>query len=436
MSLICRALAVTPPGATRPVVRDVSLAIAPGEWLAIAGANGGGKTSLALALAGLWPASAGEVTLDGVALAPGSPARTRVACVLQEPASQLLQPTVADEIGFALHNLGRDDATVGRAVRDAADRFGLGAELGRDPRTLSAGRQQLVLIAAAAALAPDVLVADEPTAHLDPPTRARALAWLESALADGLTVCWVTQDPDELRRAHRVFQVNEAASPEPEPLPAAPAPGATRIEVEVAPQSAADGPRVRRDRPLSFAIGERGITALIGPNGTGKSVLLAALAGLASPGQITTRWRQPVTAPPILTLQYPELQVFEERVQDEVLYAAWVRGRDRAEVENEVRTAFARLGFDPGAVMLRRTWELSTGEKRVVETVAALVAPSSLVLLDEPTAGLDARRARGLAHLIVERSARDPVVVASQDRRWLECLAALRVDVAGAAADR
>ena len=435
MSLVCRALAVTPPGAAHPAVENITLTVGPGEWLAIAGENGGGKTSLALALAGLWPASAGEVTLAGAAVHPGSPARAQIACVLQDPGSQLLQPTVADEIAFALHNLSRDPAAIDRAVREAAATFALTDELARDPRTLSAGGQQRVLIAAAAALEPALLVADEPTAHLDPDARAQVLAWLRRACARGLAAVWVTQDPDELDSADRVFRVgSEAATPEVRGC--APPAGEPLVTIAVAMPAGASGPRVRCNTPLAVTIGERGITALVGPNGAGKSVLLAALGGLVDSPQISLSWRRTPEAPPILTLQYPELQVFEERVKDEVLYAARVRGRARADALAAAQDAFARLGFEPGTLLGRRTWELSTGEKRLVETIGALIAPAGLILLDEPTAGLDARRRHGLADLILARAATTPVVIASQDRRWLQTLGAERVEVAGPAADR
>jgi len=435
MSLVCRDLAVTPPGGAHPVVENVTLTVAPGEWLAIAGDNGGGKTSLALALAGLWPASAGEVTLAGEAIHPASPARVHIACVLQDPGSQLLQPTVADEIAFALHNLGHDPAAIDRAVREAAATFTLTDELARDPRTLSAGGQQRVLIAAAAALEPALLVADEPTAHLDPEARAQVVEWLRGARARGLAAVWVTQDPDELQAADRVFRLG-AESAASEVCGCAPPAGAPVVSIAVALPAGTTGPRVRCRTPLAFTIGERGITALVGPNGSGKSVLLAALGGLVESAQIARSWRRTPDAPPILTLQYPELQVFEEKVADEVLYAARVRGREPADALAAAQDAFVRLGFEPETLLGRRTWELSTGEKRLVETVGALIAPAGLILLDEPTAGLDARRRHGLAALILARAATTPVVIASQDRGWLESLGAERVEVAGPAADR
>jgi energy-coupling factor transporter ATP-binding protein EcfA2 len=412
--LEARALAVTPPGAPAPVVRDLSLAIAPGEWVALTGANGGGKTCVALALAGLWPASAGTLEFESRPFGPGAP-RDGVACVLQDPSAQLLQPTVAEELGFALVNLGRPPAEVARRVAALAARFGLAHELALDPRTLSAGRQQRVLLAAALAAGPRLLVADEPGAHLDPGARAELLACVEEEVARGLSVLWVTQDPLEAARAHRVVTLAGAPDPAATPLAAPPPEGVAATVVLAA--SAGHGPRVNATRPARFEIAARGITVLAGPNGIGKSVLLAALAGLEQPAGVTVTWTVPRVTPPILALQFPEQQVFEERVEDELAFAAVQRGLSRAEALARAHAALAELGIAAGAWAARRTWDLSTGEKRMVEVVAALIAPAGLVVLDEPTAGLDPARRDGVARLVARRAAAGdaPVVVASQD---------------------
>src|ERR1044071_4136612 len=92
-----------PPGhGGAPPVRDWKLAIDRGDWGAVTGPNGGGKTTLALTLAGLWPARSGTVTLDGHPFGPGAPPelRARVAVVLQDPGHQILQRPVLDELAF------------------------------------------------------------------------------------------------------------------------------------------------------------------------------------------------------------------------------------------------------------------------------------------------------------------------------------------------
>jgi energy-coupling factor transporter ATP-binding protein EcfA2 len=255
------------------------------------------------------------------------------------------------------------------------------------------------------------------------------LEWLAGSLGRGMAAVWVTQDEDEMARADRVVVLGADDPPGAPPAPAV-APGAPALEVSVAADPGGTGPRVRATAPFGFTIGERGITALTGPNAAGKSVLLGCLAGIVETGQVRiARHGAPPAAPPILTLQYPELQVFEETVSDEVTFAAVARGTPRDRARAAAVASLEALGFDPVRWMSRRTWELSTGEKRIVETLGALIAPSGLVLLDEPTAGLDPRRRQALAARVALRAREAPVVVASQDRRWIAALGAVRVEV-------
>jgi tungstate transport system ATP-binding protein len=170
---------------------------------------------------------------------------------------------------------------------------------------------------------------------------------------------------------------------------------------------------------MEIRLGGRGVTALLGPNGAGKSVLLVAAAGLEEIAQVRVHWAALPARPPIMALQYPELQVFEERVADEVVFAAVARGLDRPVALAAAAHHLQSMGFDPERLLARRTWTLSTGEKRLVEVIGALIAPSSLVLLDEPTAGLDAGRRAALARLVERRAGSDPVLVASQDIDWV-----------------
>src|SRR5439155_8612079 len=109
-------------------------------------------------------------------------------------------------------------------------------------------------------------------------------------------------------------------------------------------------------------------------------------------GQIEVEWSRNPGPPPIIALQYPELLIFEEVVADELAFAPVARGIDRGAALETAKEYLSTVGADAEHMMTRRSWTLSTGEKRLVEVVGALAAPSSLVLLDEPTAGLDAAR--------------------------------------------
>ena len=433
--LEARALAAAPPGVARAAFENLSLELRAGEWLAIGGANGSGKSTLAMALAGLWPAASGEVRLCGAPLASGDPAqRRRIAVVFQDPTSQLLQDSVRDELAFAARNLDLPETRTARAAGRVALELGLSGELERDPRALSAGRQQLVLLGAALVAAPALLIADEPGAHLDQEARARALAAVRARVSEGLGVVWVTQDDAERAAADRE-QVLGVATPRGGRPAAAARPGAgpaaapvAEVHIGAAPST---GPAVRIPGLTGLAVPGRGIVAVTGPNGSGKTVLISAIAGLPGTGQIRVAWRRPPALPPILATQYPEMQIFEELVGAEIEHAAVSRGRTRAEVQHTLRQRLEGVVDDPAGFLRRRCWTLSAGEKRLVGILGALLAPAPLVLLDEPTAGLDARLRSAVARMVEARAGEGPVVVATQDLEWAASLGAVFAGVPG-----
>jgi cobalt/nickel transport system ATP-binding protein len=171
--------------AGRPVLRDLSFGVAPGERLVLLGVNGCGKTTLLKALDGLVAPASGRIGYGGEPLtarrleeaAFRRRFRGEVALLFQNVDAMLFNPTVADEIAFGPRQLGL--AGVEERVHRWARQFELEPLLERPPFELSGGEKKRVALAALMAVEPRVLLLDEPTASLDPATGARLVDFLE-----------------------------------------------------------------------------------------------------------------------------------------------------------------------------------------------------------------------------------------------------------------
>ncbi len=408
-------LGFTYPGAARPALEGVSLEIEPGEFVALLGTSGSGKSTLLRALAGLVPhfhggRFSGRVVVGGRdtrTARPADLART-VATVFQEPEDQVVLTRVLAEVSFGLENLGTAPLEIVPRALVALAAVGAEHLAERPVAELSGGELQRVCLASALALEPELLLLDEPSSQLD---RDAAEALFEYARAHGCAVVVAEQRPElPLAFADRIVFLRDGRIADEVPPawtePATPASGRPLDGDEVVRLDAVSyaypgGPPVLVEETLSLRRGE--VVSLVGPNGIGKTTLAKVAAGLLVPGAgRVVRFGRATYLP-----QDPGRYLVEETVLGEVALAA---GETRA------RRVLARL--DLAEFAERHPRDLSSGERERVAIATVLAVEPDLLVLDEPTRGVDPERKRELAALLRAEAPARATLVVTHDRAF------------------
>ncbi|XPP26569.1 MAG: ATP-binding cassette domain-containing protein [Leucobacter sp.] len=426
------------------VLAAAGIELCAGELAVVTGPTGGGKSSLLALLAGLAPAyTGGEVTgtvsIAGLAVPAAElrPARMAgtVALLPQRVEHSFLSETVRAELAFAPARRGLSGAVLAEEVEEALERFRLVPLAERDPVSLSAGEATRVALAAACLVHPRVLLLDEPIADLDPDSAAVLLDSLRSLLAEGCAALVAEHRPEPLRALIgkvpiRWFEMREGRLAESAGEPGAPArearaeavsatvPGAESVSGAEPTSGAGSGsPRIRlradapegielmRDRVIErgglavlsvprLSVTPGSVTVLTGPNGSGKTSLLEGIA-------------LPVGS----SVRAPGIALVPHRVDDLLI---------RDTVAEECRFADRRAAASPGSTARRfealvagsiprevraelperHPRDLSAGTRLALGIAVQLAHAPRVLLLDEPTRGLDAQARRRLAALI------------------------------------
>ena len=448
---------------------DVTLEVCRGERVCVLGANGSGKSTLASVICGLLAPDEGDVELAGHAVCTGGvpdlaayrDARRQLGLVFQNPDDQIVTSVVADDVAFGPENLGVPRAQIAARVARELRRVAMEKYAHADPSRLSGGQRQRVCIAGALAMEPAVLVLDEPSSLLDVRGRAAIMRVMGRLAAAGATLVHVTHFMDEALAADRVIvmehgrvalegtpdevfasknaQVIEAlglempfearlaaalradaadgkvaavAGPSGE-KPAAPAPAAEPPAILARDLGFSYGPDAQALDGVSLEVPVRATTAIVGQTGSGKSTLLRLLCGLeaADAGSLTVcginaatkRGRCQIRRAVGYVMQHPERQLFAQTVAEDVAFGPRNQGLSAAEVERRVAHALDLVGLAD-----RRDaspFELSGGQQRLAAIAGVLAMEPELLVLDEPTAGLDPRGRARLRALMADLAA-------------------------------
>ncbi|MCM1335049.1 MAG: energy-coupling factor transporter ATPase [Bacteroides sp.] len=185
----------------------ITLSVPKGQFLAVLGHNGCGKSTLAKHLNGILVGTAGRVTINGIDTADDErifDVRQTVGMVFQNPDNQLVATVVEEDVAFALENLGVPPEEIRRRVDEALKTVSMYDYRAHSPHQLSGGQKQRVAIAGVLAMRPDCIVLDEPTAMLDPKGRREVMNTVRLLHSQGVTIVLITHYMEEAAQAERV----------------------------------------------------------------------------------------------------------------------------------------------------------------------------------------------------------------------------------------
>ncbi len=402
------------------ILKDISLHVKAQEFVLLTGPSGCGKSTLALCLTGLIPGTenanvAGRIRVAGLDTAEHPPATLaqKVGLVFQNPATQLFNSTVEEEIAFAALNLQLPAAKIEERVRRALKATGIEHLRGRSVQDLSAGEQQRVAIASVLALRPSVLILDEPTANLDRHGEEQIMATLAQLhREEGLTIILI-----EHRLASAAKLATRMLLMESGRIVADGKPGTLLSDQETASRlgdlerqpdraapetnkAAATMESLVRLRNVTAGYGREDVlngvnldlypgqfAALVGDNGAGKSTIARLLAGILRPRRGRVEWHpstrrlRPGRRTGLL-FQNPLHQLICDSVKDEVSFGPRNLGLNG-------KLAPLLAAADLSELQARRPQTLSVGQQQRTALSATLALRPQLLILDEPTMGQD-----------------------------------------------
>lgn len=463
-------------------IDDVSLEVNQGQFIAVLGHNGSGKSTFAKHLNAILMPTEGKVYVDDMDTEEDSKIwdiRQNAGMVFQNPDNQIIATVVEEDVGFGPENIGVPTEEIWERVNKALADVEMTEYRKHSPNKLSGGQKQRVAIAGVLAMKPKCIILDEPTAMLDPNGRYEVINTIkELNKKEGVTIILVTHYMDEVIDADYVFLMDKgkiAVSGTPKEVFSQPekiyeigldVPHATEVAYLLEKRGIDIGRGILTNEELieellrrgyiknksdsihktdsedrisfineindkagdrketllevsglsyiyskdtsyekkaldnvSFNIGQGEIVGIIGHTGSGKSTLICHLNGLnkATDGVVKYKGRNIYDKKESLSelrkhigivFQYPEYQLFENTVLEDVCFGAKNIGSTKSEAVETAKKSLEMVGI--GEEFYNRSpFELSGGEKRRVAIAGVLAMNPEVLILDEPTAGLD-----------------------------------------------
>lgn len=450
-----------------PAIRDVSFTARPGEILLIAGASGCGKTTLIRSINGLVPRSykgelGGTIRVFGEDTSEWklSAISQKVGTVLQDPERQILGTKVINEVAFGLENLGLERSEIAKRVDEALTLLRISHLAGRDTFSLSGGEKQKLALAGVLAMRPRILLLDEPLASLDPASAQDSLDMVRSLADGGMTVLLVEHRVEDVLRIRpdRIMFMRDGeirylgpltglgtavdyheiklpageivarAAGDPAPTRLDFLPGDAEAENDSAPivrfEKVAFGYEAETEvlHGIDLEIRSGEVIAVLGANGAGKTTLVKHAIGLLKPraGRVLVRGhdtRETSVAEIAGTLGYvfqsPSHMLFAPTVREELAFGPINLKHPKDQIEKEVREALRIVNLierenDPPLAM-------SFGQQKRVSIAAILAMRSSILVMDEPTAGQDYRNYMNFMDSILQMPGFDAVMFITHD---------------------
>ena len=431
-------------------LNNLSLTIRSGERVAIVGKNGSGKSTLAKIIAGLTAPDSGYVELCGEKVFENTTAyadayrnaRKFIGALFQSPEDQIVTTVTEDDVAFGLENLNVEQHKMRKLVNNALEAVHMQNHRLSNPSIMSGGQMQKVALAGSIAMQSKLLVLDEPTSMLDSKSRENVDTLFDDLHKNGTSIVQITHRIDECQNADRILLLENGVLHEicleklesyfnnskssfskkaqeninnyakrneniNDSTHANKAISISHLTVKYDDKS----PAVINNYSLDVKEGE--IVAIMGENGCGKSTLAKALCGLLKAesgsisvekipvsGKTSKKNRQKLRETIGYVMQLPEQQLFANTVHEDVAYGPKNFGLKGDALKERVDETLRLLNLEDLAE--KSPFSLSGGQQRLVAIAGVLAFRPRVLVLDEPTAGLDFEAASRLLRILCE----------------------------------